>query len=51
MLESEPLKEQTASIPADYLSLLKSIEGLAIGNKIAGDTYQTEGILMLKPAK
>jgi hypothetical protein len=51
MLESEPLKEQAASIPADYLSLLKSIKGLAIGNKIAGDTYETEGILMLKPAK
>jgi hypothetical protein len=50
-LESEPLKASTASIPPAYFSLLKAAEGLAIGSKLDGDTYQAEGVLTLTPAK
>ena len=49
-LQDGPLKSYGVNIPADYLSLLKSIEGLAVGGKSDGKTYQAEGILMLTPA-
>jgi Protein of unknown function (DUF3352) len=49
-LETGPIKNSGVNIPADYLNMLKSIEGLAIGGKADGNTYQSEGILMLTPA-
>jgi Protein of unknown function (DUF3352) len=50
VLDSKVFKSQSATIPADYLSLLKSIKGLAAVNKIDGNSYQTEGLLVLKPS-
>jgi Protein of unknown function (DUF3352) len=49
-LEDGPLKKQGVTIPADYLNVLRSVEGLAIGAKADGNNYQAEGILMLTPA-
>jgi hypothetical protein len=37
-------------MPPEYFSLLKAIEGMAVSSKLDGDTYRTEGVLMLTPA-
>jgi hypothetical protein len=49
VLQGEALKKYTANMPPEYFSLLKTIEGMAIGSKLDGDTYRTEGVLMLTP--
>jgi Protein of unknown function (DUF3352) len=50
LLQGEALKQYTANVPPEYFSLLKTIEGMAIGSKLDGDTYRSEGVLMLTPA-
>jgi hypothetical protein len=50
VLQGEALKQYTANVPPEYFSLLKAIEGMAISSKLDGDTYRTEGVLMLAPA-
>jgi Protein of unknown function (DUF3352) len=49
-LQSEYLKQYTDNAPPEYFSLLKTIEGMAVNSKLEGDTYRTEGVLMLTPA-
>ncbi len=49
-LQDDTLKKYFPSMPPEYFSLLKAIEGMAIGSKLDGDTYRTEGVLMLAPA-
>ncbi len=49
VLQGEALKQYTANMPPEYLSLLRSIEGMAVSSKLEGDTYRTEGVLMLTP--
>jgi Protein of unknown function (DUF3352) len=50
LLNSKVFKSQAAAIPADYLSLLKSMKGAAAVSKIDGNAYQSEGLLVLKPS-
>jgi Protein of unknown function (DUF3352) len=50
ILQGERLKQYRANVPAEYFSLLRAMEGLAIGSKLEGDTYYTEGVLRLSPA-
>jgi Protein of unknown function (DUF3352) len=50
VLQGEALKQYTANMPPEYFSLLKAIEGMAVSSKLDGDTYRTEGVLMLTPA-
>jgi Protein of unknown function (DUF3352) len=49
VLDSKVMKPQSASIPADYLSLLKSIKGIGATGSQNGNSYQSEGLLVLKP--
>jgi Protein of unknown function (DUF3352) len=50
VLQGEALKQYTANVPSEYFSLLKTIEGMAIGSKLDGDTYRSEGVVMLTPS-
>jgi hypothetical protein len=50
VLQGEALKQYTSNMPPEYFSLLKAIEGMAVSSKLDGDTYRTEGVLMLIPA-
>jgi Protein of unknown function (DUF3352) len=50
VLQGAALKQYTANMPPEYFSLLKAIEGMAVSSKLDGDTYRTEGVLMLAPA-
>jgi Protein of unknown function (DUF3352) len=50
VLQGEALKQYTSNMPPEYFSLLKVIEGMAVSSKLDGDTYRTEGVLMLIPA-
>jgi Protein of unknown function (DUF3352) len=50
VLQGEALKQYTSNMPPEYFSLLKAIEGMAVSSKLDGDTYRTEGVLMLAPA-
>jgi hypothetical protein len=50
LLNSKVFKSQAGAIPADYLSLLKSMKGAAAVSKIDGNAYQSEGLLVLKPS-
>ncbi len=47
VLQGKALELYTANMPAEYFSLLKAIEGMAVSSKLEGDTYRTEGVLML----
>jgi hypothetical protein len=48
LFDSKALKTQTAKIPADYLSLLKSMKGLGAAGTQNGNSYRSEGLLVLK---
>jgi Protein of unknown function (DUF3352) len=50
VFDSKALKAKTASIPADFLSILKSIKGLGAAGSQNGNSYRSEGILVLKPS-
>jgi Protein of unknown function (DUF3352) len=49
LMDSQMLKSRTAAIPADYLSLLKSMKGLGAAGVQNGNDYRSEGLLVLKP--
>jgi Protein of unknown function (DUF3352) len=50
LLDSKMLKSQGLAIPADYLSLLKSMKGIGAAGTQEGNNYRSEGLLVLKPS-
>lgn len=50
LFDSKALKTQTSKIPADYLSILKSVKGLGAAGTQNGNSYRSEGLLVLKPS-
>jgi hypothetical protein len=49
LLDSQLMKSRNVAVPAEYLSLLKSMKGLGAAGIQNGNDYRSEGLLVLKP--
>lgn len=49
LLDSQLMKSRNVDVPAEYLSLLKSMKGLGAAGVQNGNDYRSEGLLVLKP--